>query len=230
MQQLVQMQFDFSQKVIVKNDPNRELMIKFKYDIITDDELQQLRKQLHKLIYDIIRKNYVKMDSRDVYQQIWKKIIKSKHSWNQDIGTKVSTWIVWVCLSVINGLRLKSKKYSDRYFLYEDLNTQEQSGESYENILYGSQMIDQKPLQSMYFNEQFNEFINGLNDIEKDIINMVLNVDKEQLNKQFPSKYQKKKITKGFIKQRLNLKQKQFYEIMSELKKKFHDKIVSRRS
>lgn len=228
MQQLIQMQFDFSQRIVVLDDPNRQLMIKFKYDKISDEQLQLLRKQLHKLIFDIIRKNYVKMDCRDVYQQIWRKIIKSKHSWNQNIGTKVSTWIVWVCLSVINGLRLKQKKYADRYSLYQDLVQQEQGVDKYEYILFNSGLVDQKPLQKMCFSEQFTEFISGLNDVEKDIINMVLQTEVDQMNKQENNRYKKKKITKGYIKNKLNLKQKQFYRIMEELKKKFHQKIVKK--
>lgn len=232
MQQLVQMQFNF-QQVVVKDDPNRELMIKFKYNTITESQLQQLRKQLHKLIYDIIRKNYVNMDCRDVYQEIWKKIIKSKHSWNENIGTKVSTWIVWVCLSVINGLRMRQKKYSDRYSLYQDFVPQSQQNnniDSYQSVLFSSGLVDQKPFQRMYFNEEFEQFVSGLNDIQRDIINLVLSVDSQKLNKEIPSRYVKKKITKSYIKDKLKLKQKQFGQIMQNLKKKFHDKIVLKRS
>ena len=37
---------------------NRELMIKYKYEKITDKELNELHKNLEKLIYQIIHKNF----------------------------------------------------------------------------------------------------------------------------------------------------------------------------
>src|SRR5574344_1699306 len=62
------------------NDPNRELMIKFKHDISTCEDEKKLHENIKKLIFKAMHSNYVRMDFDDVYQEIWKKIIRSKHT------------------------------------------------------------------------------------------------------------------------------------------------------
>jgi DNA-directed RNA polymerase specialized sigma24 family protein len=65
--------------------------------------------------------NNVMMDWDDVYQEIWKKIIRCRHTWNESKGTMVSTWITIVANSVINTLRQSVNKYRSRYCLYDDI-------------------------------------------------------------------------------------------------------------
>ena len=57
-----------------------------------------------------------------------------------------------------------------------------------------------------------------LNDNERDIINLVLYSDVNDLNKGNELKYQKKKITKAYIREKLGMKQKKFFDIMQGLK------------
>lgn len=227
--QLVQMQFKFTYPKKVEDDPNRQLFIKYKYNKITESQLKQLHDQLQKLIHDVIRKNYIIMDQKDVYQQIWKKIAKAKHSWNEDAGTKVSTWIVIVCISVINGLRLKVKKNRQRYVLYNDLNPQIQQDDNNQRgqtmaLKYG--MLEQKPLQNLCFSQQMSNFLEQLTEQEKNIVDIILNVDLKDLNKNGNDKYVKKQITKSYIQQKIGVKGKQFVEIFEGLKQKFKELII----
>lgn len=228
---LEQMEFNFEQEKSQKkiDDPNRQLMIKYKYNKISDEQLNELHDKIKKLLYDLIHKNFVKVNTKDVYQQIWKKIAKAKHSWNENAGTRVSTWIVCVCMSVINGLRMKQKKIDDRYILYDDLQEREE-GDSLpgQQIAQKYGLMEEKPLQSICFSEEFKKFMDTLNDNERDIINLVLYSDVNDLNKGNELKYQKKKITKAYIREKLGMKQKKFFDIMQGLKQRFHRMIIQK--
>lgn len=218
-------------KVQILDDPNRQYMIKYKYDTITPEQLQIFHNQIEKLIYDTIRKNYVQLEIKDVYQEIWKKIAKAKHSWKQDMGTRVSTWIVLVCLSVINGLRAKAKKHQDRYVLYNDLNVNEEDNDKIDKgqtiaIKYG--LTDDKNLRNMYFSEDFKYFLESLNEKEKKVVDLVLNVNPEQLNENGNVKYKKKRITKTFLRSKIDIKPKEFQVLMNGLKTKFRQMILHR--
>ena len=228
MKEFIQLEFDFDFKPKkFLDDPNRELMIKYKYDRITEKELDQLHLQLQNLIYDSIRKNYIKMDIKDVYQEIWKKIAKAKHSWNENNGTRVSTWIVCVCMSVINGLRMNLKKHNDRYCLYNDLSfNQEDEDVEGENLAIKYSLINDVPLKEFLQSESMKRFIDSLNDTEKDIIDIVLNSTIDDFNESSSLKYKKKKITKIFIKEKSGLNQKEFKDVMDKLKFKFKKLIL----
>ena len=213
------------------DDPNRQYMIKYKYDTITNEELNKFHDQLQKLIYDTIRKNFVQVEIKDVYQEIWKKISKAKHSWNENMGTKVSTWIVLVCLSVINGLRAKAKKHQDRYVLYNDLCPNDENNENNEKgqtiaIKFG--LVDDKEQRQIAYKEDLKYFLDSLNEKEKSIVDLILNVDVDELNKNGNIKYKRKRITKTFIRSKMNMKLKDFQKVMNGLQKKYKTMIMYR--
>ena len=138
------------------------------------------------------------MDIKDVYQEIWKKIAKAKHSWNENAGTKVSTWIVCVCMSVINGLRMNVKKYNERYCLYDDMPNTEEDAEG-ESLAIKYSLINEVPMKELFQRESMKRFLNSLNDNERNIIDIVLNSTVDDFNKGSSLKYHKKKITKSFV-------------------------------
>lgn len=227
--QCEQLQFNFIYGKF--EDPNRQLMIKYKYDTITSQQLYELHNKLSKLIYDIIRKNYINMSKQDVYQQIWKKISKAKHSWNQNAGTKVSTWIVIVCISVINGLRLKCKKYNQRYVLYNDISSNEEDNEQIQEcqkFAISNGLLNYNNFQQLYFSQQMQLFLKSLNDKQKSIVNMILTVNQDQLNQNGNEKYIKKKMTKNYLYKKSGMKQKQFQKQMIQIQQRFNEIILNK--
>lgn len=105
----------------VPKDINRRIMLKFKYGNLTRVEEYEFHEKMKKLIYRVMHSNNVLMDWDDVYQEIWKKIVRCRHTWNENKGTYVSTWITIVANSVINTLRREVNRYNSRYCLYDDL-------------------------------------------------------------------------------------------------------------
>lgn len=118
------------------NDINRKLMIGFKYGTLSASENNQFHEAIRKIIYRVMHTNNVMMDWDDVYQEIWKKIIRYRHTWKESRGTKVSTWVTIVANSVINTLRNTVRRYRSRYMLYNDMvDEEEETGEEYADVL-----------------------------------------------------------------------------------------------
>lgn len=210
--------------ITICNDKNRSLMIKYKYDTITPSELNEFHNRIEKLIYKVIRKNFLMMDIKDIYQEVWRKICKCKHTWNENKGTMVSTWIVIVAQSVINSLRQNKNKYDSRYMCYEDLPDfvdAETAGED-KAVRFNSSIRD-----GFYRKEESNlrmkEFLEGLTDDERRIIDVIMTTGYDELNKCNNSKYSKSKITRKFIREKLDMPERELKEALSELQKKYHD-------
>lgn len=208
--------------VIACNDNNRELMIKYKYDKITPDELNELHNRIERLIYKVIRKNYLMMDIRDIYQEIWRRIIRSKHTWNEHKGTMVSTWIVVVAQSVINTLRSKKNRYLSRCMRYEDLPDFTEGSISGEDraVFFNPDLRD-----DFYRMEdskmRIKDFLAGLSKSEREIVDIILTSGYDELNKNNTSRYMKSKITKKFIGEKSGLADGELRLILDELQKKF---------
>lgn len=173
------------------NDPNRALMIKFKYDAITESEFETFHNNIKKLIYKAMHSNMVVMDWDDIYQEIWKKILRSKHTWKENKGTYVSTWITIVANSVLNTLRQNVIKHRSRFCLYEDLraNVEEANStsdmadvvscrKSNESFL---EKIGGKMSQKMW-DVDFQMFISNLTMAEKTVIKAAFDLEGEFIN------------------------------------------------
>jgi len=236
----VQSQLDFSgnetQYIVVPNhhvtlsvknmpsknikDPNRELMIKFKYNTATDEDTMMLHENVKKLIYKVMHSNCVRMEFEDVYQEVWKKIVKSKHSWNENMGTKVSTWIVCVANSVVNSLRTDVNKYNSRYCLYNDINYNNEEDldlVDYNNNkrLYEESYIDNSMLNIILFSDDYKMFINTLNPDEKTILDIMLKINKTSTGTKT------KRVSYNKICQTLDMKNSKLKRSMNSLKEKF---------
>lgn len=161
-------------KNIKSNDPNRNYMIKFKYGNLNYNEEIEFHENIKKLIYKVMHSNNITMDWDDIYQEIWKKIIKCRHTWNESKGTMVSTWITIVAHSVINTLRQVVNKYNSRYCLYEDIcsssegeNSSDREKCDYIQFLQNEGELVDKSFENQIFKEKYVDFLNTLDEGEK---------------------------------------------------------------
>lgn len=203
------------------NDPNRILMIKFKYSISTAEEETKLYENIKNLIFKAMHKNNVMMPFEDVCQEIWKKIIKSKHTWDELKGTRVSTWIVVVANSVINTLRKEITKYNSRYCLYEDLNS-EKSGEETDDIessvALKNHLMDEDYDVPVYENN-FTNFYKELTPKEKRLVDMAFQIS----DKNAAKNYNHGKISILSLRKKLGIDQDVYDKIISGMKEKFYN-------
>lgn len=159
-----------------EKDRNRKLMLKFKYGNLTKDEEREFHEAVKKLIYKVMHSNNVMMNWDDVYQEIWRKICRSRHTWNEDKGTYVSTWITIVASTVISTLRTNVKKYNSRFCLYDDMVVSSDSDASTEykmNALSSAAEDDDEDVEMVdkfIWKEQYDEFIRSLSPAEKAVM------------------------------------------------------------
>lgn len=173
-----------------KTDINRELMIKFKYGNLTKEEEEMFHNAIKKMIFKVMHKNNVMMDWDDVYQEIWKKICKSRHTWKEWKGTMVSTWITIVANSVINTLRQTVNRYKSRFVLYDDLvASSDEGGESSQQskcdvVAFESdeeKLIDSN-IRKMMLKEEYEMFREKLDDAEKIVFDIIMSMTDEILD------------------------------------------------
>lgn len=195
-------------------DPNRELMIKFKYDLATEQDIQQFHENVKKLIYKAIHSNRTNMDFNDLYQEIWKKIIKSKNSWNEQKDIQVSTWIVCVANSVINGCRSKINQHNSRYCLYDDIYP-ESEDENERDFLSRKVISEENPYHKTAFSDDYNHFYESLNDNERKVLRALYEINSNSRIKKYG------KIPYRHIRNKLSLKQDELLAIIDGLKSKF---------
>lgn len=192
-------------------DRNRELMIKFKYNNITDREGYEFHDAIKKIIYKVMHTNNVMMDWDDVYQEIWKKITHCRHTWKEWKGTMVSTWITIVANSVINTLRQKVNKHNSRFCLYDDLfqpsndsdSDGNQSQEKCDFLAFSVQDdgIEDAETKKRMLSEKMNEFLNSLSQVERHIYNMALAMEDkiiDSYDRNFKLPYNELKAKTGY--------------------------------
>lgn len=204
------------------NDPNRILMIKFKYNIANTEEETMLYENIKKLIFKAMHKNNVMMPFEDVCQEIWKKIIKSKHTWNELKGTRVSTWIVIVANSVINTLRKEVARYNSRYCLYEDLNVDKETTEEIDDA-ESYLALKNNSLEENYeipiYENNFKNFYDELTIKEKKLVNAAFKMS----DKNAERNYNKGKISILSLRRKLGIDQETYDKIVSGMKEKFYN-------
>jgi len=162
-------------------DPNRRLMIKFKYNDMTSDEETLFHESVKNLIYKVMHTNNVMMDWEDVYQEIWKKISRCKCGWKENKGTYVSTWITIVANSVINTLREKVRRRNSRMCLYDDIGLDDErsgcagfeQGDAVEEFFNdGAALMDRSFVSSLY-KDSYRDFVRSLDPVERRIMDAV---------------------------------------------------------
>lgn len=208
------------------NDPNRNYMIKFKYGNLSIIQQYKFHQNIKKLIYKVMHSNNVMMDWDDVYQQIWKKIIKCRHTWNESKGTRVSTWITVVANSVINTLRQNVNKYNSRYCLYDDIYSavEDEDGTSsdrqkFDMLQYGQDeqtMMDDDFVKKLWM-QKYNDFIVSLDEGQKVFMNAVLEMQDDFINA-----YDKKlKIPHNALKKKLGYDDAMYNTVLYNVRKKY---------
>lgn len=208
-------------------DPNRKLMIKFKYGNLNSKQEFEFHQSIKKMIYKVMHSNNVIMDWQDVYQQIWKKIIKSKHTWNESKGTMVSTWITIVANSVINTLRQVVNRYKTRNLLYEDIYSSAQeegdissSQQKYDLLSYiqDQNITMNVDLQRSLWKQMYDQFYNSLDEKQKIVFD-----EMKKMQQYFIKSYSKNtKAPYNKLKSRLGLDENSFNLIFYNLLKKYN--------
>lgn len=217
-----QPEFIFDSVLFKEKDRNRELMIKYKYNRITEDELNQLHNGLSKLIYKIIHSNNIYIDTEEIYQEVWLKIAKSKHTWNETKGTFVSTWVSLVCQSVCNTLRKSLLKRRSCFCLYEDLKGEE-IGVSSEDFITNKGLIEEETVFGVFIKkEEWEKFISKLDEKEKEIVLLSINTTPDDVRKICGKNVCANRITKKFLMKKLNLRTKVLDEYLEAIKLKMN--------
>ena len=211
-------------KTISFEENNRQLMIKYKYDTITDFELNCFYKNIEKLIFKIIKKNYVTENFNDVCNEIWKRIAKYKHKWDENNGTCVSTWISKVALNVINTIRKKNMTYSSRNVSYDGMFVYDKHGQANEVDVEALVEMDKDNSgeERKNFYDNMLGCFNNLNEIERMIVELCLNGDSNSLILDGESRiYKRKYASATFIKKKLNLTTNQYKKYMKSIGEKY---------
>ena len=207
------------------NDKNRRLMLKFKYGNLTKAEENEFHESVKNLIYKAMHTNSVMMDWEDVYQEIWMKITKSKHTWDENKGTYVSTWITIVASTVINTLRSSVRRRESHVLLYDDvLPSSEASGHEAStdykmNSLFehSSDMEDQSSRRYFWYS-QYDEFLASLDEAEKAVMEAI-----KQMEDKFVRAYEKKRTTLPFkeVCDALGYDEATFHVILYNIRRKY---------
>ena len=201
---------------------NRELMIKYKYNTITPLELNELHNNLEKLIYQIIHKNYVSENFYDVYLEIWKKICKYKDRWDENRKNNVSTWIAKVSFNVIQTIRKKSMIYRSRYVSLMDTTVTNKKGEELE-VDYEKIITEEKD-ESGLRRREISDIIDlcEFSPEEQAVVDLYLEDDYTKLISENESRIYKRHFsTVSFIKNKLNLTNKKYNDIMKSIGEKY---------
>ena len=202
-----------------KFDRNRRLMIKFKYGCLNKEEETQFHEDMKKLIYKAMHRGTVQMDWDDLYQEIWRKIVKSRHSWNESNGTMVSTWITIVAMSVMNTMRKRVNAYNSRYVAYEDAvggARSDDDGPSQNeacDIIAGA--IPDEAFEGLLMHDQYDRLIESLSPSERafmDAARQAMGMD--------GSDGRKGRLSFGELRSRLGYTQPEFNQVLHSVRDK----------
>lgn len=212
-------------KDVKVSDPNRKLMIKFKYGNMTIEEENQFHENIKKLVFNVMHKNNIMMEWDDIYQEIWKKIIKSKHTWNENKGTMVSTWITIVANSVINTLRLIVNKYHSNCCLYDDIfkgmpENEQDSGNDKADLVQGQNenVLLNKEEELNFWKEKYSEFLDELDTKQL----LVMKAIQEKQDKFIRTFQRQVRMPFNAVKKELGLDDSEFNIILYNIRKKYN--------
>ena len=206
------------------SDPNRELMIKFKYGNLTTQEQNQFHQNIKKLVYKVMHSNNIMMEWDDIYQEIGKKIIKFRHTWNENKGTMVSTWITIVANSVINTLRLNVNKYNSYCCLYDDIFTgmpenEQDSGNDKADLIQNQNenILLNKEQELNFWKEKYKEFLEELDSRELIVMKAI-----QQKQDKFIRTFQRNvRMPFNVVRKELGLNDSEFNIILYNIRKKY---------
>lgn len=213
-----------SEEKVYSNDRNHELMIKYKYDIITDAELNELYKNLERVIYKIVKNNYVKENFEDVCNEIWRRIAKYKHKWDENKGVCVTTWIGKVAVNVIQTIRKRTMTYSSRNISYDGFFTYDKGGEAkevdMEKLIADNK--DNSGEERSVFYESIMDCFDVFDEVEKSIVNLCLNCEQNMLVIDDEKRtYKRRYASASFIKQKLKLTNAQYKKYIKSIGDKY---------
>lgn len=210
-------------KVSLK-DRNIELMTKYKYDEITDEELNEFYCNIEKLIYKIIKNNYVTESFGDICNEIWKRIAKYRNNWDETKGVCVSTWVGKVAINVIQTFRKRSMTYRARNVSLDGMVAFGKGGEEIpldvENLI--AENKDNSGEKRNLFYKNIVDCFDVFNDTEKQIVELFLNDEPETLFLEDENRvYKRKYASATFVRKKLSLTQTEYNKCIKSIGEKY---------
>lgn len=206
------------------SERNMELMIKYKYDTITPSELNELYFNLEKVVFKIVKNNYVSENFEDVCSEIWRRIAKYKHKFDETKNICVTTWVGKISINVINTIRKKSMTYKARHVSYDGLTGYDKKGNQIE--IDAEKIIaeekDYSAERRVEFYDKIMECFDVFNETEKKIVKLFLEGDVDKLVLDNESRiYKRRYASVSFIKKKLNLTQHQYAKYIKSIGEKY---------
>lgn len=201
------------------NEILRNLMVKFKNDEITNEELEDFRQRIDKLLWKTIHSKYCTDLKEDVYQEVWRKLTVAKVYWREDVNVYVSTWLWRVAISAIGDLRYKTVKRKGEISL-SDLETDDESSSTIlERIIQENKQSNamMKNLEKVY------EFVDSLAGVDRCIVDLIINPGEKVLAvANVNKKHSRSRLTKDEIMKFVGLEYDEFCERLDALREKFY--------
>jgi hypothetical protein len=93
------------------NDLNA-LMLKFKYDSITDTEYEQFTEEVNKLYGKAYERMFRSspISYEEGLQNVWQRLLMKRHTWNEDLAFAFSTWFWRIVQSELGTMKYKDER------------------------------------------------------------------------------------------------------------------------
>lgn len=97
-------------------------MLKFKYDQISDTEMKEFKDKIDGMFWKLVANKWHPNEIEDVLQEIWMRLYRKKHLWDESKPVKVSTWMHKVAESVQINMGHKKRTRYDRMEKIRNMN------------------------------------------------------------------------------------------------------------
>lgn len=95
-------------------------MYKFKYDEITDSELNDFYLKIKNMLWWWIEKSFFRADKNDVFQDIWLHLTNQKHKWKEESPNMVSSWMWFVISNWIKTIKYYEARKNRSQICFSD--------------------------------------------------------------------------------------------------------------
>ena len=182
------------------SDHLMEKMVKFKYDDISQMELNEFYDEVKLLIWRAIHECYCPMNKLDMQHDLWCHITKVKHKWDEKRSNNVSTWLYRV---ISNRIKEMQKYTSRRNFIIPE-NVMKQDDDARSNIL---EMLDGNKCElfdeyaDKYCNKLFDNVMEDLDEDEKKYVRLMVDgkYNQELIQKYSRGKNKVKKLPQWIV-------------------------------
>ena len=156
--------------------------------------------------------------------EIWRRIAKYKHKFDETKNVCVTSWVGKVSINVIQTLRKKSMLYRSRNVSIEGM---VQSGKNGEEIEVNMEKIiadnhDNTGQIRKLFYENILDCFEDFNETEKQIVKLFLESESENLVIENEKRiYKRNYASISFIKKKLNITQKEYQKCIKSIGEKY---------